>query len=275
MCKEVVFLDLFKLQKKAVKAVKRSAKIFKKGAINIIEKGDAANIVTNADISIQHFLEKELKRIFPKAEFLGEEESSKIVTGEYLWVIDPIDGTTNFSRDIPHCLISVALLHKGQPVLGICFAPHLKQLFTAIAGSGAFCNGKRIKTSNKPFSNALLCTSFTPYRKDLARICADIVLEAYPLCNDTRRFGSCALEICNVAMGKCDMYFELNVFPWDCAAAVLILTEAGGYVSGYNGESLTFDKKNIVIGANNRENLEKLNSIILNHIKKPIDFEEL
>lgn len=268
-------MDLLKLQKKAIKAVKRSAKIFKKGATSIVEKGDIANIVTDADIAVQRFLEKELKKILPEAEFLGEEENLKSVTGEYLWVIDPIDGTTNFSRDIPHCLISVALLHKGQPVLGICFAPHLKQLFTAIKGNCALCNGKRIKTSDKPFSAALLCTSFTPYRKDLARLCAEITLEAYPLCNDTRRFGTCALEICNVAMGKCDMYFELNVCPWDYAAAVLILTEAGGCVCSYNGESLTFDKKNIVIGANNRENLEKLNSIILNHIKEPIDFEEL
>ena len=268
-------MDLLKLQKKAVKAVKRSSKIFKKGATKIIEKGDAANIVTDADIAIQRFLEKELKKVLPEAEFLGEEENLKGTGGEYLWVIDPIDGTANFSRNIPHCLISVALLHKGQPVLGICFAPYLKQLFTAIKDGGAFCNGNRIKTSDKSFSASLLCTSFTPYRKDLARICADIVLEAYPLCNDTRRFGACALEICNVAMGRCDMYFELNVCPWDYAAAVLILTEAGGCVSGYNGESLTFDKKNIVVGANNRENLEKLNGIILNHIRKPIDFEEL
>lgn len=268
-------MNLLKLQKKAVKAVKHSAKIFKKGATNIVEKGDSANIVTDADIAIQRFLENELKKVLPEAEFLGEEENLKGSSREYLWVIDPIDGTTNFSRGIPQCLISVALLHKGQPVLGVCFAPYLKQLFTATKGGGAFCNGRKIKTSNKPFSCSLLCTSFTPYQKDLAKICADIVLEAYPLCNDTRRFGACALEICNVAMGKCDMYFELNVCPWDCAAAVLILTEAGGCVSKYNGEPLTFDEKNIIVGANNQENLEKLNGIILNHIKEPINFEEL
>ena len=147
-------------------------------------------------------------------------------------------------------------------------------MFTAINGNGAFCNGKKIKVSNKTFEQSLFCTALSLYQKNLADICSNIISEVYSRCSDIRRLGSCALELCYLAMGRCDLYFEIRVFPWDFAAAYLIFTEAGGILRGYNKEELTFDKVTMLIGANNQENFEKLNEIVSHNIKEPINLED-
>ena len=268
------YLNLFDIQRKTIRAVKQAARIFRKGAATVAEKGNATNLVTDADVAIQRFLQHRLQKVLTQAGFLAEEENLQRTGDEYLWVIDPIDGTANFSRNIPNCLISVALVRNGEAVLAVCYAPNLNLLFTAIKGEGAFCNGKRIHTSDKDFSHSLFCTSLTPYQKNLANICSGIMLKVYPLCSDFRRFGSCALELCYLAMGVCDLYFEMRVCPWDYAAAALVLTEAGGIIRGYDGEPLTYDKKTVLVAANNEENYQKLNSIITEGIKEPIIFEE-
>ncbi len=106
------------------------------------------------------------------------------------------------------------------------------------------------------------------YRKEYAEICRDIIFDVYNKCNDFRRFGSCALELCYLAAGKCDLYFEIRVFPWDYAASYLILKEAGGVLKGLNGENLSYDKPTVLVGANNLENYEKLNDIIKKYLKE-------
>ena len=267
-------MNFQRIRYKAEKAVTQAAKIFNKGAKTVAEKGDAANLVTDADLNIQHFLQEKLHKILPEAGFLCEEENTYDTKSEYIWVIDPIDGTTNFSRDIPECVISVALLHNKKPVIGIIYAPKLNLLFTAAKDGGAFCNKKPIYVSNKDFSHSLFCTALCLYQKEFMGICSDIMNEVYPLCSDTRRFGSCALELCYLAMGRCDLYFEIRVMPWDYAAAYLIVTEAGGILKGFKNEPLTFDKTTVLIGANNSENFEKLNKIITEKIKEPPIFRE-
>jgi len=263
-------LDLHKLELDAVAAVKQAANIFNCGTGAVKEKDGAANLVTDADIEIQHFLKKELHKIFPQAGFLCEEENEFDTDSEYRWSIDPIDGTTNFVRGIPECAISVGLLHKNQSLIGIVYAPRLNLLFTATKGNGAFCNGERIRVSTKAFEQSLFCTALSLYKKNLADICSSIVSEVYSGCSDIRRLGSCALELCYLAMGRCDLYFEIRVFPWDFAAAYLILTEAGGILRGYNNKELSFDNVTMLIGANNQENFEKLNKIVLNNIPEPL-----
>ena len=129
-------------------------------------------------------------------------------------------------------------------------------------------NDKRLSVSNKTFEEGLLCTAMCLYRKDLAAICRDIIFDAYLQCNDFRRFGGAALEICYLAAGRCDLYFELRLFPWDYAAAYLVLKEAGGYLYGLNGAELTFDEPALVIGANTKENASRLNDIVLKHLGK-------
>lgn len=265
-------MDLLKLERKTVKIVKQAAKIFKTKSA-VYEKGGAENLVTDTDINIQLFLQRELHKILPQAGFLCEENDVADINREYVWVIDPIDGTTNFVRDIPEHAISVGLLHNNTSVLGVVFAPKLNLLFKASLGNGAYCNGKKINTSNKTLPQAIFCTALCLYQKNLAKPCLDIMYEVHQLCSDIRRLGSCAVELCYLAMGRCDIYFEIRVCPWDFAAAYIIVKEAGGIIKGYNKAEFDFSKKTVVIAANNEENFEKLNEIVSKNIKELPKYE--
>lgn len=244
----------------------REASHYMTDAFTVDEKESPCNIVTSADLSIQHFLEEALCALLPGSAVFGEEGCNQSAEGEYLWIVDPIDGTTNFSRGLPECCISVCLLHQNTPVLGIVHSPSLNQTFSAIRGKGAYCNGKSIHVSNRPFREGLLCTAMSLYRKEFAPACLAVISEAYESCNDIRRIGTCALELCYLASGACDLYFEFRVFPWDYAGAALILEESGGIICGANGEALTFDRATPIIAANNLENFNTLNAIVRKHI---------
>lgn len=270
----MVFLNLIRLQNKIIKIVKQASKIFEKGTGNITEKNGAANLVTDADINIQKFLQTKLQKLISGSGFLCEEETTADSAKDYTWVIDPIDGTANFTRDIPECAISVGLLYKGEPLIGVVYAPRLKLLFNAVKGCGAYCSGKRISTSKKTFEQSLFCTGLCLYQKELSDSCSAIIAEAHPLCSDIRRFGSCALEICYLAMGRCDLFFEIRTYPWDYAAASLILEESGGILRSFKKEKPDFKNMTMLIGANNTENFEKLNTIIENNIRENPIFKE-
>jgi myo-inositol-1(or 4)-monophosphatase len=128
-------------------------------------------------------------------------------------------------------------------------------------------NGKKLSVSDRVFEDGMLCTAMSLYNKQYAKICSDIIYEVYNSCNDIRRFGACAVELCYLAAGTCDLYFEYRIQPWDYSAAYLILKEAGGILTGMNGSKLNFDSPTMLIGANNRKNLERLIEIINRHIK--------
>lgn len=248
--------------------VEKAADLAMNTDFSITQKGTRENIVTSSDVAVQEFLTSKLKSVTPECGFLGEENHLSDLNYDYVWVIDPIDGTANYSRKIKNCAISVALLYKSKPVLGVVYNIFNKDVFFAVSGKGAYLNGNKIKVSPNPFENSLLCTAMSLYEKKYAHACFEIIEEAYDKCNDLRRFGSCALELCYLAAGMCDLYFEIRIFPWDYAAAYLILTEAGGTLKGFNGEELTFDKPTALIGANSYKNFEILNSIVLKHLKK-------
>ena len=261
-------LDYKKLEKKVIIAVKVAGKIFRRGAEHIMEKDGAANLVTDADLEIQHFLQKKLHKLLPEAGFFCEEENVEETEKDFVWVIDPIDGTANFTRSLPECVISVGLLYKKQAVIGVVFAPRLNLLFSASKGNGAYCCGKRIEVSSKSFEESLFCTGLCLYEKNLSPSCSEIIARAHNLCSDIRRLGSCALEICYLAFGRCDLYFEIRTYPWDYAAASLILTEAGGVLKGYRKSELDFENITMLVGANNFENFEKLDKIVSDVIKE-------
>ena len=215
--------DYITLIKDIIKIVKNTDGIVKKHNFTIQKKSTNEDIVTSADIEVQNYLCSELKKLLPSSGFLCEEQHLIDNKNEFTWVIDPIDGTTNFSRNISECVISIALLSRNVPVIGVVYAPFKHYLFSAVAGHGAKLNGKRICVSDKTFKDSLFCTAMSLYRKEYAEICRDIIFDVYNKCNDFRRFGSCALELCYLAAGKCDLYFEIRVFPWDYAASYLIL----------------------------------------------------
>ena len=146
--------------------------------------------------------------------------------------------------------------------MGVVYLPQTNELFYAERGKGAFLNGKPIHVSQRTFADALLCTALPVYHKEYAATCSRIILEAFDRCNDIRRFGACAAEICYLAMGRCELYFEYLLSPWDYAAASLILTEAGGIITSANGDPLCLTAPTGVIAANSRPNYAQLLEIV-------------
>lgn len=250
---------------KTVKSIKKAAKLMKK-SFTSERKDGAANIVTSADTAIEKYLRQELPKIVRCSTVFGEESGADTSKSETVWVIDPIDGTMNFARGIDDCCISVALISDGLPLMGVVYAPRKKKLYTAVKDCGAYCNGMPLQVSNAGFDEAILCTALSLYRKEHAEACMAVIGDAYQKCNDLRRFGSCALELCYIAEGKCDMLFEYRVFPWDHAAASIILTEAGGIATTAKGARLSYTTPQPLIAANSKENHETLCSIIAKHI---------
>ena len=244
------------------KIVRQAAELMMAANFEITHKEGYANIVTSTDVAVQDFLCKHLAELLPGSGFLCEEEDMNDTSHEYTWIIDPIDGTANFSRGIDQCAICIGLKAVEGIVMGLVYIPRSNELFYAEKGKGAFRNGKQIHVSDRPFANGILCTALPVYHKDYAPLCSKIILEAFTQCNDIRRFGACAPELCYLAMGRCEMYFEYLLSPWDFAAASLILTEAGGVISDLNGNSPTCLHPSGIVAANNKENLDRMLGIV-------------
>ena len=221
-----------------------------KMAIDI--KSGVADLVTEYDKNIQEKLRLGLKKILPEAKFIGEEGSNDELTDEgYAFVVDPIDGTTNFIKDYHMSAISVALLKGKEVVAGVVYNPYLDETFSAIKGRGAFCNGKEISVSSQPLSNALVIFGSSPYDKQLFKETLEILTEYFYKALDIRRSGSAALDLCSVACGRAELYFELQTSPWDFAAGKLIVEEAGGVVTTLDGTPLSFEGKSSILAKNN------------------------
>lgn len=231
----------------------------------VFEKEGAANIVTSSDVAVQEFLCERLSEVMPGSGFLCE-ESDRWVMADYTWIIDPIDGTCNYSRGIPQCAICVGLKHGEAMELAVVYLPMTGELFSAERGKGAYLNGKRIQVSDRPFENAVMCTALAVYHKEHARLCSEIILDTFMQCNDIRRFGAAAPELCYLAMGRCELYFEYQLSPWDYAAASLIVEEAGGMLSALDGSPLPLTHPSGVLAANSEQNLQRLQGIVKRHL---------
>lgn len=238
-------------------------------SFSISQKQGAANIVTSSDIAVQEFLRQHLSDLLPGSGFICEEEDVHDVAHEYLWIIDPIDGTANYSRGIRECAVCVGLQHAGAMEIAAVYLPRTDELFTAERGKGAFLHhpktgepSRQISVSQRPFQDAIMCTALPVYYKEYARVCSDIIRETFLKCNDIRRFGAAAAEICYLAMGRCELYFEYLLSPWDFAAASLILEEAGGVLCNLDGQPLQFTHRSGVLAGNNQENLDRLTAIV-------------
>ena len=232
----------------------------------ISQKDGFSNIVTSSDIAVQDFLCEKLASLLPGSGFICEEEDINDASHEYTWIIDPIDGTANYSRGIGQCAICVGLRHGDHMEASVVYLPRTNELFHAERGKGAFLNGKPIHVSDRPFQNGIMCTALAVYHKEYAKICSDIICDTFMQCNDIRRFGAAAPELCYLAMGRCELYFEYLLSPWDFAAASLILTEAGGCLCDLQGNALTCISPSGVLAANTKENLDQLTSIVGKHI---------
>ena len=238
------------------------------GGFDIHDKGTRENIVTSSDLAVQHFLTERLRTCFPGSGFLCEEEDLEDISGHgTVWIIDPIDGTANYARGNENCCISVALVRNGVLSMGVVYSPWRGELYTAERGKGSFCNGKPIHVSDRAFENGLLFTAMSVYRKEFARSCSDIIYDLFMECNDVRRTGSAAVELCLMAAGYADLYFEMRLMPWDYAAASLILQEAGGVICDFTGAFPPLYKPSMFIAANNPDNCRRIHEIVRSHIE--------
>ena len=199
--------------------------------LEIENKSSSFDLVTEVDKLSEQRLIAKVREAYPEDAILSEESGSDGNQAEYRWVIDPVDGTTNYAHGFPLFAISMALQHQGSEVLGIIYVPFLNELYHAEKGRGAFRNGSRFHVSNaRELGKALLATGF-PYDKATdPNNNLNYFNHLVPQIIGIRRTGSAAFDLCNVAAGRIDGYWEFKVKPWDVAAGALIVEEAGGRV---------------------------------------------
>lgn len=230
---------------KIITAVKKAGEIYRSADddLGIEDKGSAVNLVTKYDKMIQNFLFEELEKIVLGCTFLGEEgEGNKTLTDGYCFVIDPIDGTTNFIKKFQHSAISVALAKDREFIIGVVLDPDLNNLFYAEKGKGAYLNDKKISVSDCGIDKSLVLFGTCPYEHELAHKTFELTEKVFYRAIEVRRGGSAALDICYVASGKADLYFEMILRPWDWAGAYVILSEAGGMAYTFEKENIDADK---------------------------------
>ncbi len=217
---------------------------------NPSEKAGSANFVTEYDLAVQEQLKAALAPLFPDAVFFAEEdgESARALGAGYTFIIDPIDGTTNFMCGYNTSAVSVGLLADGKPVFGAVYDPYRDEYFMATAGGGATCNGRPIHVSKRPLGRAIVSIGSAPYQKSfLAPTTMAMTTDLFLTFADFRRSGSAALDICHVAAGRTDAYCEPILAPWDFAAGSLILAEAGGLASNFRGETIVQGRPNACV----------------------------
>ena len=217
----------------------------------IDEKAGHANFFTAYDKKVQSELQKRLLEILPEAVFVGEEEDVHAsVKDGYAFIVDPIDGTTNFIKDYHASAISVALIKDAKRYMGVVYNPYLDEVYTAVKGKGAFLNGSPIQVSRQPLENGIVIFGTATYYEEYAKATFDMAYDYYCKALDVRRSGSAALDLCNIAAGRAELFFELRLCPWDYAAGSLIVEEAGGVVTTIDGGELPLNEGCGVLATN-------------------------
>lgn len=250
-----------------ISIVKKAAGVMTGGTYTVTEKS-AANYVTDKDVAVEKFLSDALSAAFPAIGFIGEEEdaAADALAKEYTAVVDPIDGTMNFTRDLNLSVISVAILHYGKPHIGVVLNPYTNELFYAEAGKGAFLNGARIRVSDRELPQCCFFTAWSTYKKEYAKACFDLAQDVYYDTCDIRRLGVCAYELCCLAAGRGELYFEIRLFPWDFAAALLILQEAGGHFGTIGYPAPIYTRPLPILAANTKKNYDYLAAKVKKYI---------
>lgn len=249
---------------KIIEIVKRAGEIYKSSDddLGVESKGSSVNLVTKYDKLIQDFLFTELSKAVPDCKFLGEEgDDNKVLTDGYCFIIDPIDGTTNFIKGFGHSAISVGLAFDKEMIIGVVLDPELNNLFYAEKGKGAYLNGRQIHCSDCDLSSGLVLFGTCPYEHELAHKTFELTEKIFYKSIEVRRSGSAALDICYVASGKADLYYEMILRAWDWAGASLILSEAGGYAYTFNKKPLDADKTDSFV-CGNKKILEEFYEIL-------------
>ncbi len=234
----------------AIRAAREAGKIIlsylgRLDSHDISSKGQR-DFVTRADQDAEAAIVDVVCSAYPEHGVIAEESGEK-PGGEYTWVIDPLDGTTNFIHGYPHFCVSIAVLRNGQPEHGVIFDPHRGDLFCASRGGGAQLNDRRIRTTrHKRLNEALLVTGFPIRRSDLIDPWMRTFRALLPQAGGIRRTGSAALDLAYVAAGRFDGFWEFGLHPWDMAAGALLVREAGGLIADLDGGQNFLSTGNVV-----------------------------
>lgn len=235
---------------KIIKLVKETRGIIlnRELASHVKVKGKA-DYVTQVDFAVQEFIRSGLNSLDPSIGFMGEESGMQKMETVSFWILDPVDGTTNLLHDYQHSVVSLALCCDKEIVLGIIYDPYHNELFSAVKGEGSYLNGKPIHVSDEErLSDTIIgvgCTKREPTRGNFEKF-----MTVYEHSQDIRRLGSAALELAYTACGRQGGYFEHHLFPWDFAAGILLIQEAGGTVTDWNGNPLNPAKDSHIVATN-------------------------
>lgn len=240
----------------AMQAGKLQLQKFRNRHLEMETKSNISDLVTEVDKACEALLIERISSAYPNHSILGEETGMHYHEGsEWEWVVDPLDGTNNYSQGLPVFCVSIGVRRNGVTQVGVVYAPKLDDLFTAVRGEGAHWNGRMIHVSRKQdLGECILATGF-PYDKDTVGPAAnnlDNVCRLLPQLRGLRRMGSAAYDLCCVACGMLDGYWELNLKPWDACAGMLIVEEAGGTVRPFR------DDRNISIVAGHESVVTKI-----------------
>lgn len=246
----------------AVRAARKAGDFILREAnhIKAVETKSENDYVTNVDQAAEQLIIETISSAYPEHSFLGE-ESGTSGESDFQWVIDPIDGTTNYIRKIPHWAVSIACKHKGRTQIGVVYDPSKGELFSAVKGRGAQYDGKKCRVSNtKGLEHSLLATGFPFRNQQRLEEYLDVFGKLFPHCSDMRRAGSAALDLAYVAAGRIDGFWEFGLSPWDTAAGVLLVEESGGMVADMNGDP-NYENQGSILAANPKAFKEMLKII--------------
>jgi myo-inositol-1(or 4)-monophosphatase len=239
-----------------IKIIKEASIIFKEGYFETkdITFKDKKDLVTQYDVAVETYLKKHFTNEFPEFNIIAEESNNENIEFNNSIIIDPIDGTTNFVNKLPHCAISVGVYKEKKPYIGVVYNPILDDIYIAQVGKGAYCNGMKIEVSkDTEFQKALISTGF-PYTSSSSEKDLNFVLKnmksILPKCQDIRRLGSAALDLCMVANGTFEGYYEINLKAWDKSAGMIILSEAGGKITNISGNKHDMFSDECIVASN-------------------------
>lgn len=220
-------------------------------AFDIQVKG-VADFVTQVDFQVQEMMKNGLKELYPKIQFMGEEkDNSDIDFQKPVWILDPVDGTTNLIHDYHQSALSLALCVEREIVLGIVYQPYTDEMFLAQRGKGAWLNGSPIHVSGiDRLEESLVAIGTSPWAHDRADENFGVFKEIFSNCTDIRRTGSAAYDLACVACGRTEAFVERNLKPWDFSAGLLLVREAGGTVSDYEGGEIDFTGPSDIVAGN-------------------------
>jgi len=241
---------------KLIKIIKEAGELLKDGYYSKKDVTFKAkkDLVTKYDIGIENFLKEKFLAEFKDFNVIAEESDNSNCEFANSIIVDPIDGTTNFVNQVPHTCISVGVYKDKKPYIGIVYNPILDELYEAEIGKGAFLNGEKIEVSKEEdFQKALISTGF-PYTsgtcEDDLNDVVNKIKNILPKCQDIRRLGSAALDLCYVARGTYEAYYEMNLKAWDVSAGIIILSEAGGKISTLDGSDYKLFEDKYLLSSN-------------------------